>query len=194
MSIWLVGSSSMRILGFLRKILHSARRTFSPPDKSQICLNTSSPQNWNAPSALLASVLSSIGNSFWKSSSTVSVEKLCVSVWSKYPTCACSPNIAVPSNAFCICIIVFNIVDFPEPLLPITPTFCPRLTIVVIVPRGLSYPKVRLSSTIAFSTVSLSGWKPDLNVPVSKGDGAVASPILSICLILACAIAALDAL
>ena len=64
MSIWFVGSSRMRILGFFLKILHSARRTFSPPDKSHMRLNTSSPDSINAPSALLASVFESIGNSF----------------------------------------------------------------------------------------------------------------------------------
>ena len=194
MSMWLVGSSRIRKLGRRRNIFESARRTFSPPDKSLTHLKTSSPESKNPPSVFRISPSLSSGNSARKSSRTLNSLFVAAMVWSKYPTRVFTPNRTSPESGGISPVIVLSNVDLPVPLLPITPIFCPLSTASDISPNGLSYPKTRSFTNSASLTLSYSGWKDEANVEVSKRRGVSTVPSLSISFSFDCAIAAFVAL
>ena len=122
-------------MGFVYSILHKLTLTFSPPDKSFICLKTSSPVNSKHPSNVLISCGESDGNVLSISSYIVFLGSRLSNCWEKYAIVVFSPKVNLPANGFNSPIIVFNNVDLPIPFSPIIPSLSPLSRFIYIVAR-----------------------------------------------------------
>ena len=124
--MWLVGSSSRKKFGLLWKSSASTRRDFSPPDREETFLEAAFPEKRKAPRICRTSFSVRDGNSSWKCSATVRSEERAAVCWSKYPIRTLSPRLQVPFTGGSSPAAVFRKVDFPAPLGPMIPIFCPR--------------------------------------------------------------------
>ena len=127
MSKWLVGSSKIKKFALDNISFASETRPRSPPLKSRIYLNTSSFVNKNAARVLRICVLFKSGQASCNSSNKVLSGSNTWCSWSQQPIVTLEPSLISPESAGRISLIIFKIVVFPVPLLPIRATRSPRL-------------------------------------------------------------------
>ena len=91
--------------------------------------------------------------------------------WSKYPIVTWFPIASSPLSGGTNPAAVFKNVDFPTPLSPMIPIFCPRLTRRLSSRSGLSYPIFRCSASSTHLLPRTAGTISAGRIPRSSNSG-----------------------